>query len=160
MSSAKRACEDPNRSFISEARNEPRACAASSGSVIIDDGPKACCAIFVHYRSQVNSAAQQGTAPSASSRRAPGRPDRSGHAVERTLDKLAHEQPRRIDRARHGGAALGDRLETGFAVVRLVAHQHDQSVTLCLRLSERPLDQGITDAALAKRRLDRERSEQ
>ena len=33
-------------------------------------------------------------------------------------------------------------------------------MTLCLRLSERPLDQGITDAALAKRRLDRERSEQ
>src|SRR5262249_17300462 len=29
MSSAKRACEAPNRSFISEARNEPRASAAS-----------------------------------------------------------------------------------------------------------------------------------
>src|SRR5215813_4846763 len=35
MSSAKRACEDPNRSFISEARNEPRASAASAGKVIM-----------------------------------------------------------------------------------------------------------------------------
>ena len=35
MSSAKRACEDPNRSFISEARNEPRASAASAGNVIM-----------------------------------------------------------------------------------------------------------------------------
>src|SRR5262245_58679574 len=35
MSSAKRACEDPNRSFISEARNDPRASAASAGNVIM-----------------------------------------------------------------------------------------------------------------------------
>src|SRR5258708_38441509 len=35
MTSAKRVCEDPNRSFISEARKEPRAPAASSGSVIM-----------------------------------------------------------------------------------------------------------------------------
>src|SRR5215470_12038673 len=33
--SAKRPCEDPNLSFISEARNEPRASAASAGNVIM-----------------------------------------------------------------------------------------------------------------------------
>jgi len=48
MSSTKRACEDPNRSFISEARKEPRAPAASSGSVIImHRGLKACSPIIV-----------------------------------------------------------------------------------------------------------------
>src|SRR5262249_22433782 len=38
ISSAKRACEDPNRSFISEARNEPKASAASADSVIMHRG--------------------------------------------------------------------------------------------------------------------------
>src|SRR5262249_13956158 len=33
--SAKRACELPNRFFISDARNEPKASAASSGNVIM-----------------------------------------------------------------------------------------------------------------------------
>src|SRR5215510_12911073 len=54
MSSAKRACEDPNRSFISEARNEPRASAASWGSVIMY-GLKACCIIMVDQWWWVNS---------------------------------------------------------------------------------------------------------
>src|SRR5260370_30909819 len=35
MITTKRVCEDPNGSFISEARKEPRAPAASSGSVIM-----------------------------------------------------------------------------------------------------------------------------
>src|SRR5262245_12789120 len=38
--SAKRPCEDPNRSFTSEARNEPKASAASAGSVIMHRGLK------------------------------------------------------------------------------------------------------------------------
>src|SRR6516165_6528886 len=58
MSSAKCACEDPNRSFISEARNEPRASAASSGSVIMYRGLNACCTIIMDYWSQVNSGAE------------------------------------------------------------------------------------------------------
>jgi hypothetical protein len=43
----KRTCEDPNRSFISAARKEPRAPAASSGSVIMHRGLKACFTIIV-----------------------------------------------------------------------------------------------------------------
>src|SRR5262245_32060058 len=34
--SVRRACDEPNRCFISVARNEPRASAASSGTVIMD----------------------------------------------------------------------------------------------------------------------------
>src|SRR5262245_57815607 len=35
MISARRACDEPNRSFVSDARNDPRSCAASSGNVIM-----------------------------------------------------------------------------------------------------------------------------
>src|SRR6266481_3773316 len=76
------------------------------------------------------------------------------------IAELADEEPRRVDRPRHGGAALGNALEAGLAVVRLVAHQHDQPMTLALCLGKRALDQGIADAALAKRRLDGKRAEQ
>src|SRR5215831_3739794 len=93
-------------------------------------------------------------------RRIPIRPDRPGYAVERPVAELADEKPRRIDRPRHGGAALGNALEAGFAVIGLIAHQHDQPMTLALRFGERALDQGIADAALAKRRLHGERTEQ
>src|SRR5262249_61666628 len=40
ISSAKRPCEDPNRSFTSEARNEHKASAAGAGSVIMHRGLK------------------------------------------------------------------------------------------------------------------------
>src|SRR5262249_60096944 len=56
MSSAKRAWEDPNRSFMSEARNEPRASAASSGSVIMHRDLNAFCyTIIIDQWSWVNS---------------------------------------------------------------------------------------------------------
>src|SRR5215831_12344924 len=58
MSSAKRACEAPNRSFISEARSEPRASAASAGSVIMHRGLNACCTIIMVVVGQFGSLAR------------------------------------------------------------------------------------------------------
>ena len=65
-----------------------------------------------------------------SSLRAPIRSDRPGHAVERAVGELADEEPRRIDRAGRGRAALGNDFEAALDVVGLVAHQDDQPVTL------------------------------
>jgi hypothetical protein len=45
-------------------------------------------------------------------------------------------------------------------VIRLVADQHDQAMALGARVGERACDQRTADAALAERRLDRERPEQ
>src|SRR4029077_11244088 len=84
--------------------------------------------------------------------RGPIRPDRPGHAFERALDELADQESRRIDRARHGGAALGNALEPGLTIVGLVAHQDDEPVPLRLRAGEGARDQGVTDATLAERR--------
>src|SRR5262249_8962488 len=56
MSSAKRACEEPNRSFISEARKEPRASAANWGNVIMH-ALKVCCPLIVDKWWGVNSPA-------------------------------------------------------------------------------------------------------
>src|SRR4051794_9711338 len=92
--------------------------------------------------------------------RGPVRPDRPGHAFEGALDELADQEPRRIDRTRHGGAALGNALESRLTIVGLVTHQDDEPVPLRLRASERARDQGVTDAAFAEWRLDRERAEQ
>src|SRR5258708_4060688 len=64
MSSARRACEDPNRSFISEARKEPRASAANAGNVIMHRGLNTrcenagCFTIVMHQWSSVNSGTQ------------------------------------------------------------------------------------------------------
>src|SRR5262245_16811236 len=113
-------------------------------------------AISVARSADAAAAGQNGV----KSRRVPIRPDRPGYAVERTVAELADEKPRRIDRPRHGGAALGNALEAGFAVIGFIAHQHDQPMTLALRFGEHALDQGIANAALAKRRLDGERTEQ
>src|SRR6266446_8837095 len=81
------------------------------------------------------------------------RPNRSRYAVERAVDELADEKPRRIDRAGHGGAALGNDFEATLDVVGLVAHQDDQPMTPGFRFGEGSFDQLIADAALAKRRL-------
>src|SRR5580704_13389419 len=90
----------------------------------------------------------------------PLRPHRTGHAVKRPIDKLGDQKPRRIDRAGHDGAPRRHALEAGFTVIRLVADQHDELVALRGRFLERTLDQGLTDAALAERRLDGQRAEQ
>src|SRR5262245_31931938 len=50
--------------------------------------------------------------------------------------------------------------EAALAVIGLVADQHDQTMTLGLRFGERALEQHLPDAAIAERRLDRERAEQ
>ena len=50
-------------------------------------------------------------------------------------------------------------LETALAVIRLVADQHHQPVSLGLGLRERVFDQRLTDASLAKRRLNGKRTE-
>src|SRR5262245_3313809 len=94
------------------------------------------------------------------SRRGPVWPNRSEYAVESVANQLADEEPRRIDRAGHDSAALGYPLEAGFAVVRFIAYEHDQAVTLGFCLGEGTLDQGITDPAFAKCRLHRERPKQ
>src|SRR5262245_53403617 len=90
----------------------------------------------------------------------PLRPDRSRHALERALDQLTHQKPRRVDRARHGRAPTRYALETAFAVIRLVTNQHDQAMAFILCLRERALDQHLPDAAVAEWRLDRERAKQ
>src|SRR4051794_22679057 len=92
--------------------------------------------------------------------RGPVRPDRPGHAFEGTLDELADQEPRRIDWARHGGAALGNALEPGLTIVRLVTHQDDEPVPVRLRAGERARDQGVTDATLAERRHGGDRAGQ
>src|SRR3979490_3465263 len=85
-------------------------------------------------------AARLGTAAAGVGRscRTPPRPYPPGHALEGTVVELAHQEPRWIDRARHGGAALGNALEAGLAVILLVAHQHDQPMRIGLRLRQRP----------------------
>src|ERR1700722_2288085 len=90
----------------------------------------------------------------------PLRPHRTGHALKGAIDELGDQKPRRIDRAGHDGAPRRHALEAGFAVIRLVADQDDELVALRGRFLERALDQGLADAALAERRLDRERAEQ
>src|SRR5579862_1943105 len=90
----------------------------------------------------------------------PLRPHWTGHAVKRAIDELGDQKPRRIDRAGHDGASRRHALEAGFAVIRLVADQEDELVALRRRFLQRPLDQGLADAALAERRLDRQRPEQ
>ena len=74
--------------------------------------------------------------------------DRPGDAREGTFGELADQEPRRIDRPRHGGAPLGNALEAAPGVVGLVADQHDQPVALGLGLGERAFDQRLADAAL------------
>jgi hypothetical protein len=74
--------------------------------------------------------------------------------------QLCHQQARRIDRARHLHLAFGNELEAGLGVNRLVANQHHQFMPGGLGVHQRAFDQRAADAALAKRRLDRERPEQ
>src|SRR5215470_15520922 len=57
ISSAKRAWEDPNRSFTSEARNEPRASAASAGNVIM---PRGLNCWFLHNNRESTVVGQRG----------------------------------------------------------------------------------------------------
>ena len=92
--------------------------------------------------------------------RSPVRPDQAVDAVEGAGLKFGHQQAGRIDRSRHFHLALGDALEAGLAVERLVADQHHQLVALRLGVLERARDQRRADAALAERRLDRQRPEQ
>ena len=68
--------------------------------------------------------------------RVPIRPDRSRDAVEGAVGELADQQPRRINRARHGGTALGNAREAAFAVIGFVTNQHDEPVALDLPAGE------------------------
>jgi len=86
--------------------------------------------------------------------------EKAADAVESTGRKLGNQQPRRIDRPGQGDQTLGNSLEAGLAVVRLVAHQHHQAMSPALRFRQRPLDQLLADAADAERRLHRERAKQ
>src|SRR5260370_14716664 len=66
----------------------------------------------------------------------PVRLDRPAHILEGAFDELTHEQARGIHRPRHDGTPLGKTLEPGLAVIRLIAHQHDQRMTSRLGLGE------------------------
>ena len=91
-------------------------------------------------------------------------PTRRAIVPETPLDgafgELGDQQACRIDRTRHGDAARRNALEAALAVIGLVADQDHQPMALGARLLERARDQGLADAAIAKRRLDRQRPEQ
>src|SRR4029079_9110452 len=90
----------------------------------------------------------------------PFRSDRAGYVREGRVAQLAHQEARRIDGPRHGPAALGHLLEAELAIIRLVADQDHEVLALGSRLRQRPRDQGLADAAVAERGLDRHRPEE
>src|SRR5207247_6335171 len=70
--SVKRVCEEPNLVFISQARNEPNASAANSGTVIMDrcgasgisdDSVPTAASLFVLLKSQVECGRSLGSLP-------------------------------------------------------------------------------------------------
>ena len=63
----------------------------------------------------------------------PFRQDWPGHAVEGAVQEFGDQKPCWIDRARHHGAAGRNALEAAPAVIRLVADQDDETVTLGAR---------------------------
>ncbi len=87
-------------------------------------------------------------------------PYQAADASEGAVSEFGDQQPRRIDRPRHRGDALGDALEADPAVIGLVPDQNDQPVALVPGPLERPLQQRLADAVLAERRFDGERAEQ
>src|SRR6516225_10698410 len=90
----------------------------------------------------------------------PIRLDRTGHPLCSAFNELSHEQAGGIHRPRHYDVSLVTAFEPGFAVIGLIAYQQDELMAARLRLSERSLDQSISDPALAEGWLDGERTEQ
>jgi hypothetical protein len=89
----------------------------------------------------------------------PVRTDRPADILERTIDKFTHQKPRMIDRPRHGGAALQDPFEA-CAAVGLITDQQHKTMAFRRRILQGTLKQRTADAAIAERRLDRQRSQQ
>jgi hypothetical protein len=88
------------------------------------------------------------------------RADRSRYSVKGAVTELGDQEPLRIDRTGHDDTARRNAFETALSIIRLVADQDHQPMAFAAGLFERAGDQSLTDAAIAKRRLDRERSEQ
>src|SRR5262249_43918007 len=88
------------------------------------------------------------------------RPDRTRHAVKGAFHQFGQQQTGWIDRARHDRAPTRNGLEAAFLVIIFVADQNDQAMAFVLGLLERAFDQGLPDAAIAKRRLDSDRTKQ
>src|SRR6516162_3833918 len=88
------------------------------------------------------------------------RPDRTRHALKGAFHQFGKQQTGRIDRARHNRAPTRNALEAAFIVVSFVADQNDETMAFVLGLPERAFDQGLPDAAIAKRRLDSDRTKQ
>jgi hypothetical protein len=84
----------------------------------------------------------------------------AGNIVERARDQFHHQQTAVVHRTRHRHPALRHRGEADTAVIGLVAYQQHEAVAFRLGVLQRAIQQRPADAATAKRRLDRQRSQQ
>src|ERR1700674_3026506 len=99
---------------------------ARAGAVSSKAASRAAPKVFIRASSaMVRADATGGEAARQSTQsRVPVRSDRARDALECALDELGNEQPRRIDRPRHGGATERNPLEPVRSVIGLVADQH------------------------------------
>src|SRR5262249_39903485 len=88
------------------------------------------------------------------------RPYWTRYAFKSAFRQFRKQEPRRIDRPRHGRAPMGNGLEAAFRVIGFVADQNDEAMPLVLRLLECTLDQGLPHSAIAKCRLNCDRTKQ
>src|SRR5215469_5007679 len=88
------------------------------------------------------------------------RSDRTRNAVKGAFHQFGKQQTGRIDWTRHDRAPTRNALEAAFLVVSFVADQNDQAMAFVLRLLERAFDQGLPNAAIAKYRLNGDRTKQ
>jgi hypothetical protein len=82
------------------------------------------------------------------------------HALECAVDQFQIQQPRGIDGPWHCQPPMRNALESDARVKRFVADEDDERVSAGARGVERMLHQFAPDAAIAKRRIDRQRAEQ